>query len=53
MARLMRAAGLVGVGRRRVVRTTRREETAPVSDDLVRQAFTAPAPNRLWVPDIT
>jgi len=53
VARLMRAATLVGVCRRRVVRTTRREETAPVSDDLVGRAFTAPAPNRLWVADIT
>jgi putative transposase len=53
VARLMRVAGLVGVCRRRVVRTTRREETAPISDDLVRRAFTAPAPNRLWVADIT
>jgi transposase InsO family protein len=35
------------------VRTTRRAETAPVSDDLVRRTFTAPAPNRLWVADIT
>jgi putative transposase len=53
VARLMRAARLVGVCRRRVVRTTRRAETAPVSDDLVRRTFTAPAPNRLWVADIT
>jgi putative transposase len=53
VARLMRAASLVGVCRRRVVRTTRREDTAPVSDDLVRRTFTAPAPNRLWVADIT
>jgi putative transposase len=53
VARLMRAARLVGVCRRRVVRTTRRDDTAPVSDDLVRRRFTAPAPNRLWVADIT
>jgi putative transposase len=53
VARLMRAAGLVGVCRRRVVRTTRRDEAAPVSDDLVHRAFTAPEPNRLWVADIT
>jgi transposase InsO family protein len=51
-ARLMRAARLVGVCRRRVVRTTRREDSAPVSDDLVRRTFTAPAPNRLWVAEI-
>ena len=53
VARLMRAAGLVGVCRRRVVRTTRREEAALVSDDLVRRAFSATAPNRLWVADVT
>jgi putative transposase len=53
VARLMRAAGLVGVCRRRVVRTTRRDETAAVTDDLVHRAFTAAAPNRLWVADIT
>ena len=53
VARLMQAAGLVGVWRRRVVRTTRRDETVPVSDDLVRRTFTASAPNRLWVADIT
>lgn len=53
VARLMRAAGLAGVCRRRTARTTRREENAGVSDDLVRRAFTASAPNRLWVADIT
>ena len=49
LARLMRTAGPVGVCRRRVVRTTRRDESAPVSDDLVRRAITATAtaPNRL------
>jgi putative transposase len=53
VARLMRAAGLAGVCRRRSVRTTRRDEAAAVSDDLVKRAFAAPAPNRLWVADIT
>lgn len=53
VARLMRGAGLVGVCRRRTVRTTRRDSTAPLADDLVRRAFTAPAPNQLWVADIT
>ena len=53
VARLMRATGLVGVCRRRRVRTTRRDETASVSDDLVKRAFTATAPNHLWVADIT
>jgi putative transposase len=53
VARLMRAAGLVGVCRRRSVRSTRRDEAATVSDDLVKRAFAAPAPDRLWVADLT
>jgi putative transposase len=53
VARLMRRTRLVGVCRRRVVRTTRRDQAAPVSDDLVHRTFTAPEPNRLWVADIT
>src|SRR5205823_4821927 len=46
-------AGLVGVSRRRYVRTTRRDESAPLSDDLVHRAFTATAPDQLWFADIT
>ena len=53
VARLMRADGLAGVCRRRAARTTRRDEAAAVSDDLVKRAFTATAPDRLWVADIT
>ena len=53
VARLMRHAGLVGVSRRRYVRTTCRAENAPVSYDLVHRAFTATAPNQLWLADIT
>jgi len=51
--RLMRAAGLRGVRRGRRTRTTipaRRESWPP---DLVNRSFTAEAPNRLWVVDIT
>jgi putative transposase len=53
VARLMRADGLAGACRRRTTRTTRRDEAAAVSDDLVRRAFAATAPGRLWVADIT
>jgi putative transposase len=53
VARLMRADGLAGVCRRRSVRTTRRDEAATVSDDLVKRAFAATAPDRLWVADST
>jgi putative transposase len=53
VARLMRTDGLAGACRRRSVRTTRRDTAASVSDDLVKRAFTAPAPDRLWLADIT
>jgi putative transposase len=53
VARLMRTAGLVGVGRRRSVRTTRRDQGVTVCEDLVKRAFAATAPDRLWVADIT
>ncbi len=53
VARLMRAAGIEGVRRLKRVRTTRPDDTAPRHPDLVRRDFTATAPNRLWVTDIT
>jgi putative transposase len=53
VARLMRQAGLRGVSRRRFPTTTRREPTHRPAHDLVGRVFTAPAPNLLWVADIT
>lgn len=53
VARLMRAAGIEGCHRRRHVITTQREPARPPAPDLVSRSFTAPAPNRLWVADIT
>jgi putative transposase len=53
VARLMRAAELVGVSRRKAFHTTVRDRDAPSVPDLVQRDFTAPAPNRLWVADIT
>ncbi len=54
VARLMRAAGLVGASRRRVgVTTTKRDKEARPAPDLVDRNFTATAPNQLWVTDIT
>ena len=49
----MRSQGLQGVSRRRWIRTTVRQEKAHLAPDLVKREFTAPAPNRLWVADIT
>jgi putative transposase len=53
VARLMRAARLRGVTRRNWVITTVRDREARPASDLVERNFTAPAPNRLWVADIT
>jgi putative transposase len=53
VARLMRSAGLHGCHRRKGIRTTRREAAAAVAADLVQRVFTAAAPDRLWVADIT
>ena len=53
VARLMRAAGLVGCHRRRHVVTTQREPARPAAPDLVNRSFVAAAPNHLWMADIT
>jgi len=54
VARLMKAKGLKGASRRRGCRTTRRGgEAARAVPDLVERDFTAEAPDRLWVADIT
>ena len=53
VARLLRNAGLHGCHRRKGVRTTRRNPDTAPAPDLVRRDFTAAAPNRLWVADIT
>lgn len=53
VARLMRAAGLQGVSRRKACRTTVRGETARPALDLVDRQFEVAGPDRLWVADIT
>lgn len=53
VARLMRELGLVGVSRRKGVRTTRRDRDARPAPDLVERDFKAEAPDQLWVGDIT
>lgn len=53
VARLMQAAGLVGVSRRAFVTTTRRDLAARPAPDLVQRAFAVSGPDRLWVADIT
>ncbi len=53
VARLMKAAGLQGVSRRKGIRTTVRCPEACPAPDLVERDFTVPGPDRLWVADIT
>jgi len=54
VARLMRAAHIRGVSRRRgFVVTTRGDPKQPPAPDLVQRRFTAAAPNELWVADMT
>jgi putative transposase len=53
VARLMREMGLEGVVRGKSRRTTIAGELAERPADLVDRKFTAPAPNRLWVADLT
>jgi len=53
VVRLMRAAGLRGASRRNWIVTTVRDRQARPAPDLVERNFAAPAPNRLWVADIS
>jgi putative transposase len=54
VVRLMRELGIAGVSRRRKkVFTTRADPDAWRAPDLVDRNFTAAAPNRLWVTDLT
>ncbi len=50
--RLMRALGIAGVVRGKVVRTTFGDETMVRPADLVDRQFRAEAPNRLWAEDL-
>jgi len=53
VARLMRAAGLRGVSRRKWITTTIRDVRVRPAEDLVHRRFVATAPDQLWVADIT
>jgi putative transposase len=53
VSRLMREAGLQGVRRGKKHFTTRPDERAARPPDLIERDFTAEAPNRLWLADIT
>jgi putative transposase len=52
VARLMKAANLVGISRRKKYRTSRDKDARPWPD-LIERDFTATGPNQVWVADIT
>lgn len=53
VGRLMRTLGLAGATRTRRIRTTHPAAVGQRPADLVERVFSAPAPNRLWVADLT
>jgi len=53
VARLMRAAEIQGVSRRKRYGTTQRQADARPAPDLVERDFSTNGPNKLWVADIT
>jgi len=53
IARLMREAGIEGRCPKRFRRTTNSEHEHPIAENRLERDFTASAPNRAWVTDIT
>jgi transposase InsO family protein len=53
VARLMREEGIEGQRKRRFRLTTDSRHTHPVAENLLNRNFTASAPNKVWVTDIT
>ena len=51
--RVMKLAQVKGVNRAKSIFTTRTDQSLAKPVDLVNRDFTAAAPNRLWVVDIT
>lgn len=53
VARLMRGMGLAARRRRRVRRTTDSRHAFPIAPNLLARNFTADAPDRIWLADLT
>ncbi len=49
----MKILGIAGARRERRVKTTKPNSRVPRHPDLVKRVFSADAPNRLWVTDVT
>lgn len=53
VARLMREDGIVGRPRRKFRKTTQSNHRHPIAPNLLNRDFRSPAPDRVWVGDIT
>lgn len=53
VARLMRRQGLCGLRKARFTPTTNSRHKLPIAPNLLARQFTATAPNRVWVTDVT
>jgi len=53
VARLMKEEGLCALTKRRFVRTTDSKHDFPIAPNYLERDFTAPAPDTVWVGDIT
>lgn len=53
VARLMREEGIAGQRKRRFRVTTESRHSHPIAPNVLQRNFTAPAPNKVWVGDIT
>jgi putative transposase len=53
VARLMREEGIAGQRKRRFRVTTDSRHSHPIAPNVLKRNFTAPAPNKVWVADIT
>lgn len=53
VTRLMRRSGLSALRKRRFTRTTDSRHKLPIAPNLLARNFTAKAPNRVWVTDVT
>ena len=53
IARLMQEHGIKARSKRRFRKTTDSKHTSPIAPNILAREFAAPAPNRVWVTDVT
>jgi len=53
VARIMKANGIVAKTKKKFKATTNSKHNLPVAENLLKQDFTSPKPNAIWVSDVT